>query len=398
MPPSVVLGVTGSIAAYKAVDILRRMAGRGYGVSVVMTESACRFVSPLTFEVLSRQKVCRSLWDEPLSHIELAGADLILVAPATANIIAKAAAGVADDLLSTLLIAAEAEKTLFAPAMNHRMFGNPIVQGQIDLLAGHGFTFIPPETGDLACGEEGMGRLADLDEIMSYADRTLREHDMRDENVLITSGPTRESLDPVRFISNRSSGKMGAALAREAFNRGANVTIVSGPTNNADAYIPKAIKCVRVETAGQMHRAVMEEAGRATTAVLAAAVSDYAPRISRSLKTPKNSEPEPLELVSTPDILMELGQMERRPFLVGFSAETGPCTDRALEKLRLKNCDLMVFNDVIAAGAGFDVDTNVVSLIDPSGKVNPLPVMSKDAVARSVFDRVLDMKALRGQQ
>lgn len=398
MPPSVVLGVTGSIAAYKAVDLLRRLVDRGYNVSVVMTESACRFVAPLTFEVLSHQKVCRSLWDDPLSHIELAKADLVLVAPATASIIAKAATGLGDDLLSTLLIAANAKKTIFAPAMNHRMFGNPVVQEQIDRLDRHGFTFIPPETGDLACGEEGVGRLANLDEIISYTDRAFRDHDMRNENVLVTSGPTREALDPVRFISNRSSGKMGIALAREAFNRGADVTIITGSTSDA-TYIPKAIKCVRVETAGQMHHAVMEEVYKKTTiAVLAAAVSDYAPRTRLSLKTPKSNEPEPLELVSTPDILMELGKMEKRPFLVGFSAETGPRTDRALEKLRMKNCDLMVFNDVTAAGAGFEVDTNVVSLIDPSGVVNSLPIMPKDAVARSVFDRITKMKTLRNRQ
>lgn len=383
LPASVVLGITGSIAAYKSAELARRLSAKGFDVSVVMTESARRFITPLTFETITRRKVFTSLWDEPLSHIELAAADLVIVAPATASIIGKAASGIGDDLLSTILIAA-GSKTVFAPAMNTRMLHNPAVRANIARLSAMGCLIVPPESGSLACGEEGEGRLASIDEIVLYAEKALKAQDMRGEKVLITSGPTREPIDPVRFISNRSSGKMGAAIAREAFRRGADVTIVTGPTN---VFIPRAVNCVRVETAVQMRDAVMAEIASATIAVMAAAVADYSPRDVSPDKMPKIAGGTRIELKSTPDILREAGELRNRPFLVGFSAETGQRTDRATDKMRGKGADMMVFNDVTLQGAGFDADTNIITIIDRAGGMVEYPVMSKDDAASAILDR-----------
>ncbi|MBI5141626.1 MAG: bifunctional phosphopantothenoylcysteine decarboxylase/phosphopantothenate--cysteine ligase CoaBC [Nitrospirae bacterium] len=389
MPASVVLGITGSIAAYKSAELARRLSGKGFNLSVVMTESARRFITPLTFETITRRKVHASLWDEPLSHIELAAADLVLVAPATANIIGKAASGIGDDLLSTILVAA-GSKAAFAPAMNTRMLNNAVVRSNIERLSATGCLIVPPESGSLACGDEGEGRLASIDEIVLYVEKALRIQDMKGEKVLITSGPTREPMDPVRFISNRSSGKMGAAIAREAFRRGAEVTIVTGPTH---AFIPRAVRCVCVETAVQMRDAVMSEIGSASMAVMAAAVADYSPRDVSPEKLPKTADGARIELEPTPDILREAGTLENKPFLVGFSAETGPRTDRATDKMRRKGADMMVFNDVTLQGAGFDTDTNIITIIDRAGGMVECPVMSKDDAASAILDRAASLRS-----
>lgn len=384
MPASIVVGISGSIAAYKAVDLCRRLLETGFEVSVAMTENACRFVSPLTFQAVTGREVFASTWDDPFAHIELAKTDRILVAPASANIIAKASTGIADDPLSTLLLAAGSAAS-FAPAMNWRMYENPVLQGHIAALRERGCGIVEPDIGDLACGEEGRGRLADTEEILAHVERVLGPGDLRQRRVLVTCGPTREPIDPVRFISNRSSGTMGAAMALEAHRRGATVTVISGPISK---FFPKDMNLIRVETASQMREAVMNEVVDTDIAVMVAAVSDYAPADPGQEKGPKREEPFSLAVAPTPDILKELGNLREKPFLVGFSAETGPATDRALDKLKRKAADLMVFNDVTVEGAGFETDTNVVSIIEPSGNITSLPLMRKRKVAESVFDRI----------
>lgn len=384
MPASIVVGVSGSIAAYKTVDLCRRLIEAGFEVSVAMTENACRFVSPLTFHAVTGREVYCSLWDKPFAHIELAKADRILVAPASANIIAKAANGIADGPLSTLLLAAGSAVS-FTPAMNWRMYENPVLQGHIQKLLERDCGIIEPESGDLACGEEGRGRLAGTEEILAHVERVLGPGDFRNKRVLVTCGPTREPIDPVRFISNRSSGTMGAAMALEAYRRGATVTVISGPITK---FFPREINRIRVETASQMREAVMNEVVDTDLAIMVAAVSDYAPVAPHREKGPKRQELFSLDIAPTPDILQELGSLREKPFLVGFSAETGPVPERALDKLKRKAADLMVFNDVTEEGAGFETDTNVVSIIEPSGDITPLPLMSKRKVAEAVFDRI----------
>jgi len=384
--PSVVVGVTGSIAAYKAVDLVRRLMDAGIEVTVVMTRNATRFVAPLTFESITRRPVGLDLWSDPLRHIDLAGSDLVVVAPATADILSKAALGIADDLLSTLLLAAR-DRISFAPAMNWRMFGNPVIQDHLEALRRRGCGVVEPEEGGLACGEEGRGRLAGTEEILAHVERRIGPGTLRGRRVLVTLGPTREPIDPVRFVSNRSSGKMGAALAREAWRRGAEVIVVSGP---AEVFLPRGIRRISVETASAMRDAVMEQISGVDLAFLVAAVADFAPSDPAGSKRPKEPGPMDLRLEPTPDILAELGGLARRPLLVGFAAETGPRKDRALRKLRRKGADFMVFNDVTAEGAGFGTDTNVVSIITPSGESTDLPLLPKREVAGRIMDRVLE--------
>jgi phosphopantothenoylcysteine decarboxylase/phosphopantothenate--cysteine ligase len=354
-----------------------------------MTAASSRFVTPLSLELASGGQVYRDMFAPPLSHTELtAEADLFIVAPATANIIAKYSQGICDDLLSTALIAYRG-KVLFAPAMNWRMYENPIVQRNLETLRSLGVLFVGPERGELACGEEGMGRMSEPEKVIEAIRAALTPQDLSGERVLVTAGPTREYLDPIRFISNRSSGKMGYAVARTALRRGAEVTLITGPVSQRP---PEGVRIVRVETAEEMRRAVMDEVGRSTVLVMSAAVADFSPIETKGEKTGKTEELL-LHLKKTTDILTEVGRLPERPFVVGFSAETGQRLDRARRKLGEKGMDMIVFNDVTRAGAGFDVDTNEVTILY-GDREEPLPLMSKEKVASLILDRVAE--ALKG--
>jgi phosphopantothenoylcysteine decarboxylase/phosphopantothenate--cysteine ligase len=389
----IALGVTGGIGAYKAVEVARGLQKRGHDVVAIMTAAATRFVGPLTFEAITRRRVLTDQFEPganaDIEHIALASSiDLLLIAPATANVIGKMANGIADDFLSTLYTATRAP-VLVAPAMNTQMFGHAAVRRNLDTLAAHGVRFVEPGEGYLACGWIGKGRLAEPDEIVAAAEALMRpDGPLRGRRVLVTAGPTYEDLDPVRYIGNRSSGRMGFALAAEAARRGAMVTLVAGPT----AVQPPAVQeVVRVRTAGDMHRAVMERAATADVVVMAAAVADYAPTHRAGQKLSKDAETMTLVLSKTPDILGELGQRRFAsgdgPVLVGFAAETEDVVARAVAKRDRKRVDLIVANDVSRSDAGFDLDTNAVTIVGPSG-TESLPLLTKARVAAEVFDRV----------
>ncbi|MGC2062153.1 MAG: bifunctional phosphopantothenoylcysteine decarboxylase/phosphopantothenate--cysteine ligase CoaBC [Thermodesulfovibrionales bacterium] len=387
---SVLLGVTGGVAAYKSVDLARRLRDAEASVTVMMTEASQRFITPLSLEVASQNRVYSSLFDEPMAHIRLAAeADLIIIAPATANSIAKFAHGIADDLLSTCLLSATGKKIIIAPAMNWRMYENPACRRNLDLLRSVGVLQIGPEQGSLACGEEGIGRMAEIPEIIDTAIAALSAKDLTGEKVVVTAGPTREYIDPVRFISNRSSGKMGFALARAARNRGAAVTLVTGPTSLTP---PSGITCIEVETSGEMLQAVKGQIGAgATILVMAAAVADFSPAGRSNTKIDKK-DLVTLALHRTEDIVTAVSSEDRKPFIVGFAAETGQNLDRAERKMKDKGMDMVVFNDISADGSGFDTDTNRVVILDPSGK-QELELMSKNDVADAIFNRLLQIKA-----
>jgi len=387
----VLLGVTGSIAAYKAVELVSRLIKLGASVNVIMTQNATQLLSPLTFQTISRNPVMVDMFAEvdewQPGHISLADkADILVIAPATANIIAKFAHGIADDMLSTTALAVRCP-ILVAPAMNCRMYDNPIFQENLEILRRHDFAFVEPEYGQLACGYEGKGRLADVEKIIQKIQRLLNtSQDFKGKTIMVTAGPTREVLDPVRFITNRSSGKMGYAVAEAAVSRGADVILISGPTVLS---APADVKLVNVETALQMRDEVVKYAHQADAVIMAAAVSDYRPRDVSPQKIKKEKDQLTLALERNPDILAELG--ENKPngqILVGFSMETENLLDNAIKKLKNKNADLMVANDVSQEGAGFDVDTNIVWIIDPSGSERKLPLMSKRDVAEVILDEV----------
>ncbi|MDA8077953.1 MAG: bifunctional phosphopantothenoylcysteine decarboxylase/phosphopantothenate--cysteine ligase CoaBC [Nitrospiraceae bacterium] len=384
----VLLGVSGGIAAYKSVELVRRLKDSGASVSVVMTEAARRFVTPLTFEAVSRSKVHSSLFDEPLVHIALPSeADLLIVAPATANTIGKFSNGIADDLLSACFLSC-AGKTLIAPAMNWRMYENPAVRENLARLASRGVLQVGPEPGSLACGEEGPGRMAEVQEIIEAARAALADKDLRGERVVVTAGPTREYLDPVRFLSNRSSGKMGYALARAARDRGAGVTLISGPTALPR---PSGMDFVAVEDSAGMLEAVQREVSQgATVLIMAAAVADYAPA-ERSAGKREKSRDLSLELKAAPDIISTVAKASRRPFIIGFAAETGGNTGRAAEKMKKKGMDMIVFNDVTEPGAGFDTDTNKVVILDGNRETH-VGLMPKYDTAHAILDRLFEMK------
>ncbi|MFA5354353.1 MAG: bifunctional phosphopantothenoylcysteine decarboxylase/phosphopantothenate--cysteine ligase CoaBC [Thermodesulfovibrionales bacterium] len=389
---SLLVGVTGSVAAYKSVEIVRGLKREGASVWVIMTEASSRFVTPLSLELASGGPVFRDIFDPPLSHTELtAEADLFIVAPATANIIGKYSQGIADDLLSASLLAYRG-KLLFAPAMNWRMYENPVVRRNLDILKSLGVLFVGPEEGDLACGEKGMGRMSEPERVIEAIQFALTPQDLAGERVLVTAGPTREYLDPIRFISNRSSGKMGYAVAKMAQRRGAEVTLISGPVSLRP---PDGIGLVTVDTAEEMRRAVMDRIGWSTVFVMSAAVADFSPGEAKAEKVGKTDELL-LQLKKTRDILAEVGKLPVRPFVVGFSAETGQRQDRARRKLREKGMDMIVFNDVTRAGAGFDVDTNEVMILRED-REEPLPLMSKDKVASAILDRVREELKARGR-
>jgi phosphopantothenoylcysteine decarboxylase/phosphopantothenate--cysteine ligase len=394
----ILLGVTGSIAAYKAVELLRELVKRGAEVQVVMTEAATKFVAPLTFETLSRQPVLLDMFSlaygSRIGHIEATQrADLFVVAPATARTIARMALGLADDFLSCIFLASRCP-ILVAPAMDSDMYQHVAVQENLSRLRDRGVHIVGPASGELASGLTGPGRLADLPEIVEAVERLLAAHrDLAGEVVLVTAGPTREPLDPVRYLSNRSSGKMGYAIAEAAAARGARVILVSGPTALAP---PPGTDVIHVETAQQMFDAVLAKLAAATVVVKAAAVADYRPKQAARRKIKKDETVPEVTLEPTPDILAEVGKQKGRRILVGFAAETEDLVANARKKLQRKHLDLMVANDVGQPGAGFDGDTNAVKILDAQGGVEDLPVQSKRSVADRILDRVVDVAKQRG--
>ncbi len=392
----IVLGVTGGIAAYKAPDIVRALTSIGARVRVVLTRAAEEFVTPLTLQTLSGQPVARSLFDlteeSEIGHIRIADtADGIVVAPATANMIAKLALGIADDLLTTIALATRAPM-LVCPSMNVHMYEHPTVRAHMASLRDSGRTVLEPDVGALACGYSGPGRLPDPQVIVEELEVLLGRKDLQNAHVLISAGPTWEALDPVRHLANRSSGKMGYALARMARRRGAQVTLVSGPTTLP---APRGVETLRVVSAREMEHAILRGASTADVVIMAAAVGDFRPADPARHKIKRGRADLELRLVPNNDILAKLGALKGARMLVGFAAETKDLVASARRKLQAKGVHLMVANDVTAEGAGFDVDTNIVTLIDRSGRVERLAKMSKDDVAKAILDRIVELISAR---
>jgi phosphopantothenoylcysteine decarboxylase / phosphopantothenate---cysteine ligase len=398
----ITLGVTGGVAAYKAAELVRRLQQEGFSVQVVMTRGAREFVTPLTFASLSGQKVITDLFadssggeanlESAIEHIAVAQrTDLLLVAPATADILAKFARGIADDFLTTLYLASTAP-VVVAPAMNVNMWNHAATQENVKMLRARGVNVVDPAEGYLACGMTGAGRLAGQEAIVAAVRETLKvQRDLDGETVLITAWPTCEDLDPVRYITNRSSGKMGYAVAEAAALRGAKVILVSGPTN---LEVPAGVERIDVRTARDMHHAVVDRIGGASIAVLAAAVSDYRPAEQHSEKMKKASAPLTISLEPTTDILADVAKNKGQKIIVGFAAETDHVAENARKKLSAKNADLIVANDVTAEGAGFDQDTNIVTLFSSDGRDLALPKMSKSEVAQRILDEVLRLRTV----
>lgn len=393
---TIVLGVSGGIACYKAVELVRLLVREGFAVQVLMTREAMEFVTPLTFQTLSGRPVATETFsltqESEIGHINLADqADVLVVAPATANIIGKIASGIADDLLTTVLMATRAP-VLIAPSMNIHMYENPILQENIRKLKRLGYHFMEPVEGYLACGYEGKGRLPEPQDIVEKIQGLLKKKDLAGERLLITAGPNHEPLDPVRYISNRSSGKMGYALARLGVRRGAEVTLISGPTSLVP---PAGVRLVSVKTAAEMRQAILKEFPETTAVIMAAAVADYHPEKFVPKKIKKGKATLKLNLKPNPDILRELGMRKNGQILIGFAAETESLVDNAKKKLREKNLDLIVANDVTEQGSGFDGDTNVATLLDRTGAIHPLPLMSKDELADRIYDYLIEIKNSR---
>jgi phosphopantothenoylcysteine decarboxylase/phosphopantothenate--cysteine ligase len=392
----IVLGVTGGIAAYKAAELVRLFVKGGAEVHVLMTASARQFVTPLTFQTLSRNPVHTDLFncleEQEIGHISLADrADLIVIAPATANTIGKIANGIADDLLTTTVMATKAP-VLIAPAMNSNMYSNPLYQLNEDRLREHGYLFADPVRGMLACGWEGEGKLQDPSIIYQEAISALTHKDLQGERFLVTAGPTREELDPVRYLSNHSSGKMGYAVARAAHRRGAEVVLVTGPVCLEPPY---GVKTVKVVSAAQMREVALREFADSTIIVKAAAVADYRPEIRAESKMKKKGASLSLLLTQNSDILAEMGKIKEERILVGFAAETAALLENSVKKLKEKNLDLIVANDVTQEGAGFSVDTNIVKILFRDGSIEDYPLMDKDLLADILLDRIV---AFRNQK
>lgn len=390
----IILGVTGSIAAYKAAEIVRRLKSANADVAVVMTKGGMEFITPLTLQTLSCSPVYTETFvlqrDSSIAHIDaVKAADLFLIAPATANIIGKIAAGIGDDILTTMVLSARCP-VLIAPAMDSDMYENPVVQKNIAFLKERAYSFIEPEEGELASGIIGKGRLADIDKIVSSViDILVVKKDLKGEVVLVTAGPTREYIDPVRFISNRSSGKMGYAIAEAAKNRGAEVMLISGPSSLQK---PAGIELINIVTAGEMREAVMKNIERASIVVMAAAVSDYRPIKASKDKIKKSGKDISVGLTEVPDILSEIGRYKGNRIVVGFAAETRDIINNAISKLKEKNLDMIVANDISEPDAGFEVDTNIVTIIDKDGMAAKLDKMSKKQVANRIFDKIVSLK------
>jgi len=398
----ILLGISGSIAAYKVADWVRALRREGCDVQVVMTQAACRFITPLCVSALSGNQVHTEMFAEEgaekIPHINLARqADLNIIAPATAQTIARLAYGLADDLLATVVLASKAP-TLVCPAMNSNMFQHPATQANISRLKEYGYHLLEPSCGQMACGEEGPGRLAEWEQARQAILQILSPQDLAGEEILITAGPTREILDPARFLSNRSSGKMGYALASAARQRGAKVTLISGP---ATLRPPEGVSVIPVTSAIEMHREVMRGAQTATIIIKSAAVADYRPAETAAHKIKKGEAALSLPLSPNPDILKELGAKKEQttafPLLVGFAAESRDHLAEGRRKLKEKNLDLIVINDIGGEEAGFAVDTNKVTLLDRNDTQEDLPLLSKEETAHRILDKVIRLnEASRG--
>lgn len=388
----VVLGVTGGIAAYKACELTSRLRKAGAQVYVIMTKNACQFVAPLTFETLSNHPVATDTFARPetweVEHVALAKrADVFVIAPATANILAKMACGLADDMLSTTVLATRAP-VLVAPAMNTGMWDNPATQENVERLQQRGIHFIGPEGGFLACGDTGAGRMSEPKDIFDAIEKLLAmQQDLAGLSVLVTAGPTQERLDPVRFITNRSSGKMGYAIAAAAAARGASVTLVTGPTSLP---IPQGVNAVRILSTQELYDQMLALCPKMDVVIQAAAPADFTPETVADQKIKKQgNEPLVIRLTQTPDVAAAVGKTKKEgQTLVGFAAETNDVLQNAQKKLAKKNLDLIVANDVTAPGAGFDVDTNIVTFVTQDG-LEKLPKMKKAEVADALLDRIL---------
>lgn len=391
---TVVLGVTGGIAAYKALDIVSKLKKKNINVHVIMTDSATKFVTPLSFQSLSQNYVVVDMFAEPkhweIQHISLAErADLFVIAPASANIIGKIANGIADDMLSTTVMATKAP-VLIAPAMNTNMYENPIVQRNMKFLKDLGYKFIEPDEGRLACGSVGKGKLADTDKIVDMIEMLLYSNkDFAGKKILVTAGPTREDIDPVRYITNRSSGKMGYAIAKAARNRGADVILVSGPTKLPK---PEGVKFIGINSATEMYNEVLKHFDEVDIVIKSAAVADYRPLEKSDKKIKKSDNDMSIPLTRNKDILFELGKIKKNQLLVGFAAETDDLVCNAKNKVCKKNLDFIVANDVTMEKSGFDVDTNTVKIIDKDGTIIQLPNMTKEEVAHNILDHILNIK------
>jgi len=381
----VLVGISGSVAAYKAVDLIRRLRDEGASVKAIMTEASCRFITPLSIELAAGPgNVFTGMFDNPMAHIELAvESDLMVVAPATANTVGKFAQGLAGDLLGACFMSYRGPVVL-APAMNWRMYESPAFRENLSLLKQRGAIEVEPDEGPLACGEYGKGRMAPVERIVEAAKAALCEKDLKGMKVVVTAGPTREHIDEVRFISNRSSGKMGYALARAAASRGAKVTLISGPTALTP---PDGASFISVTSARQMLKAVLEEASDADALVMNAAVADFAPSQRMEGKSAKEGIGD-ISLSATPDILAEVSRLDKKPFVVGFAAEAGEDTRRAEDKRIAKGADFMVLNNISDPEAGFDVDTNRITVLGGDSPVSH-PLMSKEEAAHVVLDLLI---------
>lgn len=385
----IVLGITGGIAAYKSAELTRLFIKNDASVRVIMTKNAANFITPLTLQTLSGQPVFTDMYAQintfEMAHISLAeDADVIVIAPATANIIGKISSGIADDLLTTTIMATKAP-VLICPAMNSNMYDNKVVQENMSKLSACGYLFMETAYGDLACRAEGYGRLPEVSYIVEEVESILSEKDFRGENIIITAGPTREPFDPVRFITNYSSGKMGYALATASRRRGACVTLISGPTSLP---VPRGIKVIHVSNAVEMRDAVMENLEAATVIIKAAAVADYRPQVRMDSKIKKKDGELSILLERNPDIISEIARRKGNRILVGFAVETENIMENATTKLVEKNMDLIVANDVTKKGAGFNYNTNIVNILSADGEIEELPLMNKIEVADRILDKI----------
>jgi phosphopantothenoylcysteine decarboxylase/phosphopantothenate--cysteine ligase len=395
---TLLLGVTGSIAAYKTADWVRALGREGASVQVVMTEAACRFVAPLTFAALSGREVHTDMFAsagaETIPHIRLArDSDLLLIAPATATTLARLANGLAEDLLSAIVLATRAP-VLVCPAMNAAMYQHPATRANLDRLAAYDYRILTPDTGVMACGEEGPGRLPEWDTVRESLLAALSPRDLEGRTMLVTAGPTHEPLDPVRYLGNRSSGRMGYALARTARRRGADVILISGPTPLPP---PPGVKVIRVQTAAEMQQTVLANLTRVSVVVKAAAVGDFRPAVQAEHKIKKTETVPTLALIANEDILAKLGEMKKGshqfPLLVGFAAESRDHLAAGKHKLHAKNLDLIAVNDILAADAGFGVETNRLLLLDRTDRSEELPLLSKEEAADRLWDWVVSLFA-----
>ena len=394
---TIIVGVTGGIAAYKACDVVSKLKKLNANIHVIMTESACEFVQPMTFQTLSNNFVINDMFKEPktweVEHIELAKkADAFLIVPATANFIGKLAAGIADDMLTTTVMATRAP-VIIAPAMNTNMYTNRIVQANMDKLGDLGYRFIDPASGRLACGDIGAGKLADVDDILAFIvdffEKESEAKDLAGRRIMISAGPTIEAIDPVRYITNRSSGKMGYAIAKRAVARGAQVTLVSGKT---DLEVPEGLaKFISIESADDLYENLVGEFDSNDVVIQSAAVADYKPKSYSDKKIKKKDSDLRIDLCRNKDIAQELGKIKGNKVLVGFAAETNDVLENAAKKIKKKNLDLIVANDLTMQGAGFSTETNIVKIIEADGRIKEYPKLLKSEVGDIILDKVRDI-------